>query len=421
MPHPDDPAPSRRQLLAGAALGGTLGISALAPALGTAAATEAGGTQGQGHAPARDVYGELGVQRIINAAGTITMFGGSLMPPEVLAGWQAASQSFVNLLELQQRVGQQIAKLLGVEAALVTTGAAGGILLGTAAAVTYRDPALVERLPLDPNQGIEVIRQKFHRACYDNQITACGVRLVDVETREELERAIHDRTALMFSYNVHEAAGQIKQPEWLEVARRHNIPTLLDAAADTPPVEMLAKYTRAGFDMVVFSGGKAIRGPQDTGLLLGRRDLIEAAQRNTAPHCGNIGRGMKVAKEDMVAMWAAIRRFVTLDHEAEQRMWHDRIQLIVRALADLPTLTAETIVPPIANRVPHLLLRWDENRIRLTPDELKRALVDGEPSIVTARVHGTGSDGFLVSVFMLEPGEDQVVADRLREILRARS
>ena len=170
------------------------------------------------------VYEALGVQPIINAAGTITTLGGSLMPPEVIAAWTAAAQSFVNLLELQDRVGERIAQLLNVEAALVTTGAAGGILVGTAAAVTHRDRNLIGQLPLPAEMGLEVIRQRSHQACYDNQVRSCGVRLVDVETRQDLERAINERTVMMFSYNVHEAEGKIPQRDWVEVAQRAQPP-----------------------------------------------------------------------------------------------------------------------------------------------------------------------------------------------------
>jgi L-seryl-tRNA(Ser) seleniumtransferase len=365
-----------------------------------------------------NVYKQLGVKPIINAAGTITTMGGSLMPSEVLAAWNAAAGSFVDLLELQDRVGEQIAEMLGVEAALVTTGAAGGIMVGTAAALTYRDHSLVGRLPLPTGEQVEVIRQKKHRQCYDNLVKACGARLVDVETREDLERAINERTAMMFSYNVQEVESTIPQTEWVEVASKHGVPTLLDAAADTPPLDVLWKYNKLGYDMVVFSGGKAIRGPQDAGLLLGRKDLIEAAKLNTAPRCGNIGRGMKVSKEDMVAMWAAVRRFVNLDHAAEEREWQRRIDMISESLADLPTVSTKRIVPPIANHVPHLIVLWDESRIRITLSELKSRLAAGDPSITTARVHGTGDEGFLVSVFMLQPGEDQIVGRRMREILQ---
>jgi len=367
----------------------------------------------------RSVYQSLGIEPIINAAGTITTLGGSLMPPEVVAAWTAASQSFVDLLELQDRVGEKIAAMLNVEAALVTTGAAGGIVVGTAAAVTHRNRDLIGRLPLPPEMGLEVIRQRSHRACYDNQVQACGVRLVDVETREDLDRAINARTVMMFSYNVYEQDGQIPQREWVAVARKHNIPTLLDAAADTPPLDALWKYNQLGFDMVVFSGGKAIRGPQDAGLLLGRKDLIEAAKLNTVPRCGTIGRGMKVSKEDMVAMWAAVERYVHLDHEAERREWERRIGVIEQALAGIPTVHTKRMVPPIANQVPHLLILWDEQRLRLTPAQMKQRLAEGKPSIATARVHGTGEDGFLISVFMLQPAEEEIVAARVREVLRA--
>ena len=260
--------------------------------------------------------------------------------------------------------------------------------------MTHRDRSLVSRLPLPPEMDLQVIRQSSHHECYDNQVTTCGVRLVDVETREDLERAINKRTVMMFSYNVHEGQSTIPQGEWIDVARRNNIPTLLDAAADTPPLDVLWKYNRMGYDMVVFSGGKAIRGPQDAGLLLGRTDLIEAAKLNTAPRCGNIGRGMKVSKEDMVAMWAAVERFVNLNHEAEQREWENRITTIKNAVASIPTVETKRIVPPIANRVPHLLILWDEQRVRVTPQQLKKQLANGDPSIATARVHGTGDKGF---------------------------
>lgn len=369
----------------------------------------------------RDVYRELGIAPIINAAGTITTLGGSLMPPEVTAAWNSAARSFVSLLDLQGRVGAKIAELLDVEAALVTTGAAGGIVVGTAAAITFRDHSKISRLPLSSDDTVQVIRQKAHRECYDNQVKACGAELIDVESVEDLRRAISKRTAMMLSYNVHEGDSTIPREQWIAVAREHEIPTLLDAAADTPPLDALWKYNKMGYDMVVFSGGKAIRGPQDAGLLLGRKDLIEAAKLNTAPRCGNIGRGMKVSKEDMVAMWAAVERFVNLDHEAERNEWLRRIEVIENAVADIATVTTKRVVPPIANQVPHLIVLWDESRIAITPAGVKKELAAGDPPIATARVHGTGDEGFLISVFMLQPGEDEIVGQRLREVLHKRA
>ncbi|MBI86003.1 MAG: selenocysteine synthase [Planctomycetaceae bacterium] len=398
---------SRRTVLktgAGGAVGGML------------MSETANGIQESGPLP--DVYQALGIEPIINAAGTITIYGGSIMPPEVLAAWNAASQNYVPLLELQDKIGERIAKLLGVDAAMVTTGAAGGILVGTAAVLTRRDPQLVDQLPLPPKSGLEVIRQKSHHAAYDNLVKACGVTLIDVETRTELEQAINTRTAMMFSYNLYQDDGQITREEWVEVARKHNIPTLLDAAADAPPVDSLWKYNQMGYDLVTFSGGKAMRGPQDTGLLLGRRELIESAKRNTTPFSNNIGRGMKVSKENMVAMWATVERFVQLDHAAEWHEWERRINVIGDTLHEIPTVRIKQIVPPIANRVPHALLTWDEQQLGVTRQQMKQRLADGKPSIATVRVYGTGDDGFLISVFMLQPGEEKIVALRLKQILQ---
>lgn len=371
--------------------------------------------------PGADVYRVLGVPRVINAAGTITAYGGSLMPPEVLRAWQAAAGGFVRLEELQEAVGSRIARCLRAEAAMVTSGAAGAITLATAAALTLHAPQLAERLPLSPDKGFEVIRQRTHRDSYDRQVRACGVRLVDVGSRAELLRTIGERTVLMFSYNVREAESAISQDEWLAIARDREIPTLLDAAADTPPVDALFQLTASGFDLVAISGGKAIRGPQDTGLLLGRRDLIEAARSNAAPRTGTIGRAMKVSKEDMVALAAAIDRYLTLDADAEWRGWQQKIERIENGLRDLPGLRLERIVPPIANRVPHLIVDWDSADYACTPAELQLRLENGSPPIVTARVHGTGDRGLLLSVFMLQEGEEEVVARRLRaELTTAR-
>ncbi|HYT87769.1 MAG TPA: aminotransferase class V-fold PLP-dependent enzyme, partial [Gemmataceae bacterium] len=338
--------------------------------------------------------------------------------PEVAAAWVDASRHFVNLLDLQDRVGERIAKFIGVEAALVTTGAAGALLLGTAAAVTGTDRKLIRRLPDTTGMKNEVILQRSHHSCYDNQLTDVGVRLIDVATAADVRKAITKRTALMFFMNKEDAEGKIQRREWVELARKHRIPTLLDAAADVPPLERLSGYNQLGFDLVAFSGGKAMRGPNDTGLLLGRKALIEAAKLNTNPHCGTIGRMMKVSKEDMVALLAAVERFVRLDHKAEWRAFEARIGVIEKALKDIPTLQTERIVPAIANHVPHLVIAWDEKRLKRTREQVTRELARGTPSIQIGRVSGTGDRGILISVLTLQAGEEQVVADRLRAILK---
>jgi L-seryl-tRNA(Ser) seleniumtransferase len=366
----------------------------------------------------KSVYEAIGVKHVINATGTVTTLGGSLMPPEVIAAWSDAAKHFVDLSELQDKVGAQIAKLVGVEAAMVTTGAAGAMLLGTAAAVTRGDRNLLQRLPDTAGMKNEVILQKAHHTCYDNQLTDVGVKLIEVETAGDLEGAINKRTALMFFLNLADADGRIPRAGWIELARRHKVLTLLDAAADVPPVENLSAYSKMGFDLVAFSGGKALRGPNDTGLLLGSKELIEAAKRNTNPHCGTIGRMMKVSKEDMIGLLAAVERYLRADHKAEWQEWERRLSVIEQALKGIPTLQCERVVPPIANRVPHVILSWDENRVKLSREELTKCLAEGEPPIQIGRVRGTGDKGVLISVFMLQDGEDRVVADRLCALLK---
>lgn len=394
---------SRRSALqvgAGLTLGGVLGEAA-------AAAVE----------PIKpNVYEALGVQRVINAAGTFTNLGGSLMPPEVVAAWVEASKSFVNLADLQEKVGARIARLIGVEAAMVTTGAAGSMQLATAAAITRGDASLIKRLPDTAGMKNEVILQKSHHSCYDNQMTAVGAKLIDVETPADVKKAVSERTALMFFMNYVEES-KIKAAEWVELARSFKIPTLIDAAADVPPLERFTGYTKMGFDLVAFSGGKAIRGPNDTGLLLGRKDLINAAKKNTNPNCATIGRALKVGKEDMIAQLAAVERFVKLDHPAERREWERRIGVIEAALKEIPTLKAERITPAIANHVPHVQLTWDESKVKITPAQITKQLAASEPSIIIGRVHGSGDKGILISVFVLQEGEEKIVAERLRELL----
>lgn len=374
-------------------------------------------TAAAGPQPRQSVYEILGVKHVINATGTVTNLGGSLMPPEVVAAWTEASRHFVNLIELHDKIGERIARLIGVEAALVTTGAAGALMLATAGVVTRGVAANIRRLPDTTGMKNEVILQRAHRSCYDNQLANVGIRLIEVETAAQARKAINDRTALMFFMNVAEPNGRIGRQDWLDLARSQRIPILLDAAADVPPLDRLAGYNRMGFDLVAFSGGKAIRGPNDTGLLLGRRTLIEAAKRNANPHCGTIGRMMKVSKEDMIALLVAVERFVRLDHDAERREYERRVGVIEAALRDVATLQMERITPAIANHVPHLQLSWDEKRLGVTRARLTRALADGEPPIQIGRVSGTGDRGVLISVLTLQAGEERIVAERLRTIL----
>ena len=387
-------------------------------ALQTGAGLAATRTLAGGAPPERrpDVYAALGIKPVINATGTVTVLGGSVVPPEVAAAWVEASRHFVDLIELQDRVGERIARLLGVEAAMVTTGAAGAMLLGTAAAVTGGDAEAVAHLPDTTGLRNEVLIQKTHHSCYDNQLADVGVKLVDVETPADVERAA-GLAAVMFFMNTAADAGRIGRAEWAALARRLKVPALIDAAADVPPVGRIADYAKLGFDLIAVSGGKAIRGPNDTGLLLGRPDLIAAAKRNANPHCGTIGRMMKVGKEDLVALWAAVERFVRLDPDAERREFERRIGVIEAAVKAAAPVECERVTPEIANHVPHLVVAWDEARVKVSRGQVTKELAAGDPSVRIGRVSGTGDKGILISVLTLQDGEEAVVAARLAAIL----
>jgi L-seryl-tRNA(Ser) seleniumtransferase len=408
MTEPNRRKPTRRRVLQASAA--SLAIGALA-----------GETAAEScllRAPKPGVFDMLGVKPVINAVGTVTALGGSVMPPEVVEAWAEASRHFVDLVELQDKVAARIAKLLGTEAALVTTGAAGALFLGAAAAVTRGDRKLIGKLPDTTGARNEIVIQKSHHSCYDNQLFGVGTRLIEVETVADVAKVVGDRTALMFFMNISLDVGKIKREQWCELAAEHKVPALIDAAADVPPVGRIAEYAKMGFDLIALSGGKAMRGPNDTGLLLGRKDLIAAAKMNANPNCGTIGRALKVGKEDMVALWAAVERFVKLDPAAEQKEHERRIAVIEKAVKGIPSVECEHITPEIANHVPHLQVAWDEAKVKITRAKVTRELADGSPSIRIGRVSGTGDKGILFAVHTLQDGEAEIIAARLAEILK---
>ncbi|MDQ3348596.1 MAG: aminotransferase class V-fold PLP-dependent enzyme [Acidobacteriota bacterium] len=364
-----------------------------------------------------DYFRELGIRPFINAAGTYTAMTASLMPPEVMDAINYASRRYVMLDELHDRAGQRIATLVRAEAAMVTAGAASALTLGTAAVLTGMDRQKISDLPNLANPAApmksDVIIQKAHRFGYERAVRNCGVRLVEVETRADLEGAINGNTAMMLFYNNNNKEGQIRDEEFVELGRKHNIPTFNDAAADVPPVENLWKYTAMGFDLVAFSGGKGIRGPQSAGLLLGRKALISAARQNSSPNGNAIGRGMKVNKEEIVGMLAALELFVGKDHAREGREFERRAEEIRKSAQAVPGVTAEIFVPEVANHVPHVRVSWDRAVVPLEPAAVVRTLQDGEPSIV---IRSEG-EVLVIGVWMMQPGEDRVVARRLRQVL----
>jgi D-glucosaminate-6-phosphate ammonia-lyase len=363
----------------------------------------------------RDYFRELGVRPFINAAGTYTAMTASLMPPEVLDAINYASKHYVMLDELHDKVGERIATLVHSEAAMVTSGAASALTLGTAAVLTGTDRQKIVDLPNLANMKSEVITQKSHRFGYEHAVRNCGVRLVEVETREDLEKAINNQTAMMLFYNNNNSEGRIQDAEFVQLGKKHGIPTLNDAAADVPPVDNLWKYTKMGFDLVAFSGGKGLRGPQSAGLLLGRKDLIAAARLNAPPNGNTVGRGLKVNKEEMLGMLVALERYLANDHAAERRQFDARAEAIRSGVAGIPGITAEVFVPEVANHVPHVRISWNAAARGITAAGAVNALRAGEPSI------GTRSEGdaLVIGVWMMQPGDEKIVARRLRQVLEA--
>jgi L-seryl-tRNA(Ser) seleniumtransferase len=395
---------------------------AAAGALNTAPALAAEMAQAAGE----DYYAKLGVTKIINAAGTYTALTASIMPPSVQAAVAEAAKHPVRLAELQQKAGEHIARKLKCEAALVSAGAASALTLGTAACMTVGNRQAVNQLPQNVS-GLknEVIIQKSHRYGYDHALSNCGIRFVEVETADDYDKAFTDRTVLCHFFNAAES-GAISREQWVAIAHRHNVPCFNDAAADVPPISNLWNYTGMGFDLVTFSGGKGIRGPQNAGLLLGRKDLIEAASWSNSPHDDTVGRGMKVAKEQIIGMVAAVDWLVAQSEEGMQAEFRHRAERIAASLKGIPSLTHEIFVPPLANAVPHLVIRYDQTRVKKTPLEVSEILRAGTPSIelnpstghkpASAGLPG-GEDTIVVGVWMLQPGEDAIVARRLREVL----
>jgi L-seryl-tRNA(Ser) seleniumtransferase len=376
-------------------------------------------------APAVDYYDKLGVTKIINAAGTYTFLTASIMPPSVQAAVAQAARHPVRLAELQKAAGEYLARKCKCEAAMVTAGAASALTLGTAACMTVANPSAIQKMPVDM-AGLknEVIVQKAHRYDYDHALTNCGIRFVEVETLADYEKAFTSQTVMCHFFNAAEE-GSISREDWIRVAHQHNVPCFNDAAADVPPISNLWAYTQMGFDLVTFSGGKGMRGPQNAGLLLGRKDLIAAATANNAPISESIGRGMKVAKEQIVGMVAAVDWFTDQSEEAMQSEFRARANSISAHLKSIPTVTTSIVVPKVANQVPHLLVDYDHSRIKISATEVAEKLRHGSPCIElnpsTGKKNSQGvtgdKDTIVVGVWMLQPGEDMIVARRLHEVL----
>ena len=366
-------------------------------------------------------YEELGVATVINCDGTMTTLGGSLLRPELEAVMAMAGGHFVHMTELEQAAGKRISEMLKLPegyTALVTFGAAAAIQSGLAGILTGDNETLIRQVPDLTGMKSEVIIQKSHRNLFDHQLRSTGIKLIEIEAPEQLRQAVNERTAMMHFTNFANAAGQIKVDEWLKLAKQYSIPCMNDAAADTPPVSHLWDYANMGYDMITFSGGKAMRGPQCAGLLIGRKDLVAHALLNNSPHEDTIGRSQKVGKEEIIGMVKALELYLHEDHDALANEWQDRLAGIARELAKVPGVSTSFFTPEIANHVPHMQIAWDA-RISLSAEQVSKSLRNAKPAIVMSP--GEDRPGLVMNSFMLQPGEDKIIAEQLTRILRGHS
>ncbi|HSF14161.1 MAG TPA: aminotransferase class V-fold PLP-dependent enzyme, partial [Vicinamibacteria bacterium] len=365
-----------------------------------------------------DVYRELGVRPFINAAGTYTALSASIMDRAVIEAMESAARSYVSIPELQEAAGTRIASLVGSEAALVTAGCAAALTLATAACVCGEDEEAIRRVPDIVGLKNEVIFPQGHRFGYDHAIRNVGVKIVEVASKEELYAAIGNRTAMLFFLNLAANRSPITREELVEAGKKTGVPTLIDAAADLPPARNLTDLAGMGFDLVAFSGGKGLKGPQCSGLLIGRKDLVRAAFLNGSPHSDSVARIAKVGKEEIVGLTKALELYVARDHDADWKEWESRVSHILSAVEGIDGVTGARFVPEIANEVPHAAINWDPSHIALTRDELARLLREGEPRI-EARPSEGNAPRLEIGVWMMTPGDHEVVAARCVEILKA--
>jgi len=361
----------------------------------------------------RDILKELGIRTFVNAAGTYTAMTASLMHDEVVETIKQGAKKFAMLDEVQDKVGEKIAELCHAEAATVTAGCWSALVLGTAGVLTGMDMKKVAQLPDVTGMKSEVIVQKGHNIGYVHALTNTGAKIIEIESVQELEKAINEKTAMMWFLNTYAPMGKIQHEEWVAIAKKHKIPTMIDMAADVPPVSNLWKYNDLGFDLVCVSGGKAMCGPQSAGILMGRKDLIAAARLSAPPRGGNIGRGMKVNKEEILGMYVALEKYINQDHDAEWKMWESKIDTIATSVNSIEGVITEVSVPPIANHTPLLFIKWDESKVKTNNKALMLKLRNGSPSI-EVMANGTGIN---ITVFMLQEGEEKIVAKRVREEL----
>jgi len=385
-----------------------------------------------GRDPRQNVYTRLGVKTVINCRGTWTYLSGSLEFPEVREAQLGAAQHFVNMLDLQRAVGRRLSELTGAESGIVTSGSAGAMAAATAGCMAGTDDHYIWQLPDTTGLKHEVV-MVGGRSAFDSAIRLTGAKLVLVYSAEELANALNENTAMVYTTDL----GDKLQKE-LAITKDHKVPMLLDDAAGIPPVDNAKLYARMGIDLYCFSGGKGLRGPQCSGLLLGRKDLIEAALLNSAPREGAVCRPMKVGKEEIIGCLTALETWLKVDEKKLYAEWNGRIDRIRKLVETVPGVKTDVFVPEDGNRYPTLKVSWDQQGWNYTINDCVQELRAGDPvievlgadnpSLVTAVREGNpkpnhkerkGPDHIELVSMTIKPGEEMIVGQRLRAILGA--
>jgi L-seryl-tRNA(Ser) seleniumtransferase len=371
-----------------------------------------------------DIYQSIGVRPMINCEGVITIIGGSLTLPEVKRAMDEASRQYVHLDELAEAVGSRLAELTGAEWGIVTSGCAGAMTHATSACITGGDPEKLQRLPDLTGLKNEVVVPRYCRNVYDHAVRMLGVRMVEVETVQDLEAALSPRTAMIYMF-----LGNANQPENRQASRElsletvvrftrpKNVPVLVDCAAE----RLSDDYLKRGASLLAYSGGKLLRGPQCAGLLLGRKDLVKAAWINAAPH-HSFGRPMKAGKEEIMGMLAAVEMWKKRDHQAEWKQWQAWVDYMADRIGKAPGVTTETATPDTpVQRCPRLHVSWDSEKLGITGKEAEKLLFEGTPRIRVARAIGSRRDtlpsSFMLLPIMMSAGEEKLVAERVHALL----
>lgn len=366
----------------------------------------------------KNIYESIGVDTVINCRGTFTIIGGSIERPEVLEAMEAASGSFVQYDELAFGIGRRLAELTGAEWGIVTAGCAAAMKHATAACVTGGNPEKLIRIPdLTGMDKTEVVIPRYSRNAYDHAIRNIGVKVVNVETPEELKQAINPRTAMI--YLMSGRRSETGQPLSLEVivkiAEPHNIPVLLDAAAEDLTIPNV--HLEKGATMVAYSGGKAICGPQCAGLLLGPKDIMMSAWQASSPHHGP-GRDNKVGKEEILGMVAAVEAWITRDHKAEWNTWLSWLDNISTQVLKIDGVKTSIVQPEgLNNRAPRLNIFWNPEKLHITGDELAEEVARKKPRLAIGSGHEDGVTSVNITPSQMQPGQDKIVADRIYGLL----